>query len=53
MCKRFWWKNPKERGHSEDRGVDGRRGNRMDLRKTGWGCGLDSVGSGQKPVAGC
>jgi hypothetical protein len=27
---------------------------RMDLREIGlWGCGLDSTGSGQGPVAGC
>jgi hypothetical protein len=23
-CRRFWWKSPRERVHSEDRGVDGR-----------------------------
>jgi hypothetical protein len=28
-------------------------GVRMDLRKTGLGCGLDSTGSGQGPMAGC
>jgi hypothetical protein len=26
---------------------------KMDLREIGWGCGLDSSGSGQGPVAGC
>jgi hypothetical protein len=26
---------------------------RMDLREIGWGCGLNSTGSGQGPVAGC
>jgi hypothetical protein len=25
-CTRFWWESPKERDHSEDRGVDGRMG---------------------------
>jgi hypothetical protein len=25
-CKRFWWEIPKERDHSEDRGVYGRMG---------------------------
>jgi hypothetical protein len=25
----------------------------MDLREIGLGCGLDSTGSGQGPVAGC
>jgi hypothetical protein len=28
-------------------------GIRMDLREIGWGCRLDPVGSGQRPVAGC
>jgi hypothetical protein len=28
-------------------------GIRMDLREIGWGCGLDSTGSGQGPVASC
>jgi hypothetical protein len=28
-------------------------GIRMDLGETGLGCGLDSTGSGQGPVAGC
>jgi hypothetical protein len=26
ILKRFWWESAKERGHSEDRGVDGRMG---------------------------
>jgi hypothetical protein len=25
-CTRFWWESPKERDHSEDRGVDGSMG---------------------------
>jgi hypothetical protein len=25
-CTRFWWESQKERGHSKDRGVDGRMG---------------------------
>jgi alpha-glucosidase (family GH31 glycosyl hydrolase) len=41
-CARFWWKNPKERDHSEERGVDGIG---MDLGEIGLGCGLDSGGS--------
>jgi hypothetical protein len=28
-------------------------GIRMDIREIGWGCVLDSTGSGQGPVAGC
>jgi hypothetical protein len=37
-CTRFWWESPKERQHSEDRGVDGRMGIRMDLKRLagGW-----------------
>jgi alpha-glucosidase (family GH31 glycosyl hydrolase) len=42
-CTRFWWECLKERDQSEDQGVDGIR---MDLREIGWGCGLDSTGSG-------
>jgi hypothetical protein len=41
---------PEERNHSEDQGVDGIR---IDLREIDWGCGLDSTGSGQGPVACC
>jgi hypothetical protein len=47
-CRRFWWESPKERDHLEDQGI------RMDLREIGLGgCGLNSTGSGQRPVAGC
>jgi hypothetical protein len=35
-CTRIWWEVPKERNHSEDRGVDGIS---MDRRETGWGEG--------------
>jgi hypothetical protein len=34
MCTRYWWESPKERDHSEDRGVDG-GWIRMDLREVG------------------
>jgi hypothetical protein len=27
-------------------------GIRIDLKEIGWGCGVDSIGSGQGPVAG-
>jgi hypothetical protein len=29
---RFWWESPKNRDHSEDRGVDGRLGSEWILR---------------------
>jgi hypothetical protein len=33
-----WWEGPKERDHSEDRGVDGRMGSEWILRRLagGW-----------------
>jgi hypothetical protein len=34
-CTGFWWESPKERGHSEDRGVDGRKGLKWIL-ETDW-----------------
>jgi hypothetical protein len=49
-CTRFWWESPREGDHLEDQGVGGK----MDLSEIGFGgCGLDSTGSGQGPVAGC
>jgi hypothetical protein len=30
-CTRFQWENPKERDHSEDRGIDGRMGSEWIL----------------------
>jgi hypothetical protein len=36
-CTSFFNKKPKERDHSEDRGVDGRMGTRMNLGEIGWG----------------
>jgi hypothetical protein len=48
-CTRFWCEGPKESDLSEDRGVDGRI--RMDLMEIGREGGMDSVGSGQEPVA--
>jgi hypothetical protein len=51
---RFWWETPREGDHLEDQGVGGKIGVRMDLREIGLGgCGLDSTGSGQGPLAGC
>jgi hypothetical protein len=35
-CTRFWWESPMEGDHLEDRGVEGRRGSKMDLKETGW-----------------
>jgi hypothetical protein len=47
-CTRFWWETQKERGHSEDRGVDGRMGSEwiLDLGGMAGGFGVDSIGSG-------
>jgi hypothetical protein len=36
----------KERNHWKDEGVDGKIGIRIDLEDIGWGCGVDSIGSG-------
>jgi hypothetical protein len=41
-----------ERNHLEDQGVDGNMGSEWILGRLAWGCGLDSTGSGQGPVAG-
>jgi hypothetical protein len=51
-CTRFWWESPKERDHLEDQGVGGKMGSERILGRLAWGCGLDSTGSGQGPVAG-
>jgi hypothetical protein len=42
----FRWESPKERDHSEDRGVDWRMGSEWMLGGLVGGCGVDSVGSG-------
>jgi hypothetical protein len=53
-CRRFWWESQKERDHLEDQGVSGKMGSEWILGSLAWGgCGLDSTGSGQGPVAGC
>jgi hypothetical protein len=46
-------KSPKERDHLEDQGVGGKMGSEWILGKLSWGCGFDSTGSEQGPVAGC
>jgi hypothetical protein len=45
-CTGFWWEGPKERGHSEDRSIDGRMGSEWLLGGLagGWG-GVNPVGS--------
>jgi hypothetical protein len=35
-CTGFWWESPKERDHSEDRGVDGSVGWGRILGTGGW-----------------
>jgi alpha-glucosidase (family GH31 glycosyl hydrolase) len=42
-CTGFGWDSLKEKDHLEDQGVDGIK---TDLREIGWGCGVDSAGSG-------
>jgi hypothetical protein len=43
-CRKLWWESPKERDHSENRGVDGRMGHNGSWGD--WlGCGVDSGGS--------
>jgi hypothetical protein len=53
MCTGFWWESPNERDHWEDQGVGAKMGSEWFLGRLAWGCGLDSTGSGQGPVAGC
>jgi len=36
-CTRFWWEGPKERDHSEDRGIDGRMGSEWILGRLAGG----------------
>jgi hypothetical protein len=45
-CARFCWESPKERGHSEDRGIDGRLGPEWILGRLAGVCGVYSIGSG-------
>jgi hypothetical protein len=45
--------SPKETDHLEDQGIGGKMGSEWILGRMAWGCGLDSTGSGQGPVAGC
>jgi hypothetical protein len=53
-CARCWTQSPKERDHSDDQGVDGSMVSEWILgRLAGGGGGVDSVGSGYGPVAGC
>jgi hypothetical protein len=44
--QRFWCESPKERGHSEDRVVDGIMGTEWILRRLAGGRRVDLVGSG-------
>jgi hypothetical protein len=47
----FGQESPKKRDHSEDLGVDGRIGSEWILERLA-GDEVDSVGSGQRPLAG-
>jgi hypothetical protein len=37
---------PKEKGHMEDKGIDGRMGSKWTLGRLVGGCGVDSPGLG-------
>jgi hypothetical protein len=52
-CTGFRWESPKERDHLKVLGVDGRMGSKWTLGRLAGGCGVDSPGSGQGPMAGC
>jgi hypothetical protein len=52
-CTWFWWEIQREGDNLEDQGVGGKMGSEWMLGRLAWGCGLDSTGSGQGPVAGC
>jgi hypothetical protein len=43
-CVRFWWENPKEKDHSEDRGIDGRMGLEWTLGKVAGGGSIETSG---------
>jgi hypothetical protein len=51
-CTRFLWKIPKEKDRLKHHSVDGKMGLEWMLGKLAGGCGLESTGSGQGPVAG-
>jgi hypothetical protein len=42
----FWWESPKERDHSENRGINGRMGSEWILGTLADGYKVDSLGSG-------
>jgi hypothetical protein len=46
------WESPREGDHLEDQGVGGKMVSEWIVGRLAWGCGLDSTGSGQGPVAG-
>jgi hypothetical protein len=56
-CTRFRWESPKERDHLEDQGIGRKMVSEWILGRLAWGgvdwIGLDTIGSGQGPVAGC
>jgi hypothetical protein len=52
-CTKFLWESPRERDHSEDQGVAGRMESEWVLGKVAGRCGVDSFGSGSKPVTSC
>jgi hypothetical protein len=52
MKQRFWWESFKERGHLEDRSMDGRIILKWNINSVQI-FGLNSSGLGQRPVVDC
>jgi hypothetical protein len=51
-CSACWWESPRQGGHLEERGIDGKMGSECNyIRKIGWEDGEDPVGSGHGPMA--
>jgi hypothetical protein len=50
-CTKLWWESTEEKDHSEDQDVDGRMGSKWIFGKLAGRGALDSLSSGQRPVA--
>jgi hypothetical protein len=47
----YRWESPKEEDHLKDQGVDGRMESKWTFGRLAGGCGVDSPGSVQGPLA--